>query len=166
MTYDTNFQKKPITLPNYISQTHSLDDLISKVNPYIDLARAINNPSFFFRSAILTARKNIVDKLNQKGLDLLPGEEIMSHSADTADTSNEEHDELHPVSSEYLDSSNPRNFPPANLKLKRGSIIMLLPNINPKIKICNGTRLIVKEIGAYILKVSASKYVNDEVEQI
>ncbi|CEP15859.1 hypothetical protein [Parasitella parasitica] len=146
--------------------THSLDGLISKVYPYQDLARAINNPSFFFESAILTTRNNIVDKLNQKRLDLLPGEEITSHSADTADTSNEENDEVHPVSSEYLDSLNPGNFPPANLRLKRGCIIVLLPNINPKIRLCNGTRLIVNEIGAYILKVSVSNYVNDEVEQI
>ncbi|CEP17768.1 hypothetical protein [Parasitella parasitica] len=92
MAYDPNSQNKPIILPNYmcISQTHSLDDLTSKVFPYQDLARAINNPSFFFSSAILTTRNNIVDKLNQKVPNLLPGEEITLHSANTADTSNQE----------------------------------------------------------------------------
>ncbi|CEP09018.1 hypothetical protein [Parasitella parasitica] len=108
----------------------------------------------------------IQDELNQKVLDLLPGEEITLHSADTADTSNEENDEIRQVSSEYLETLNPGNFPPAKLKLKRGCIIMLLRNINPQIGLCNGTRLIVKEIGAYILKVSVIKDTNEAGEQI
>ncbi|CEP11524.1 hypothetical protein [Parasitella parasitica] len=166
MAYGPNFQNKLITLPDYISQTHSLDDLISKVYPYPDLTRAINNPSFFFKSAILITRNDIVDELNQKVLDLLPGEEITLHSADIADTSNEENDEVHQVSSEYLETLSPGNFPPAKLKLKRGCIIMFLRNTNPQIGLCNGTRLIVKEIGAYNLKVSVIKDTNEAGEQI
>ena len=43
---------------------------------------------------------------------------------------------------------------------------MLLRNIDPKAGLCNGTRLIVKEIGSYVLKVAVMKAVDDGNEQI
>ena len=44
--------------------------------------------------------------------------------------------------SEYLHTLKPNGFPQHLLKLKPGMPIMLLRNINPRLGLCNGTRLI------------------------
>ena len=49
-------------------------------------------------------------------------------------------------STEYLNTLTPSGMPPHVLELKKGSIIMLLRNINMKIGLCNGTRMIVHQI--------------------
>lgn len=79
---------------------------------------------------------------------------------DTTDTSNEENDEVYQASSEYLETLNP-----GNLK-KKGCIVMLLRNINPRNGLCNGTRLIIKDTGKYVLTVAVIKDNNEENEQV
>ncbi|KAF2345689.1 DNA helicase Pif1-like, partial [Trinorchestia longiramus] len=44
---------------------------------------------------------------------------------------------------EFLNYLNLSGMPPHNLKLKRGAIVMLLRNLNPKQGLLNGTRLII-----------------------
>ncbi|SAM03783.1 hypothetical protein [Absidia glauca] len=61
---------------------------------------------------------------------------------------------------------NPGNFPPSKLTLKVGCIVMLLRNLNPKKGLCNGTRLIVKEIGQYVLKVAVMKLNENSEDQV
>lgn len=43
---------------------------------------------------------------------------------------------------------------------------MLLRNLNPQRGLCNGTRLIIKEIGKYVLKVAVINNGGDEYNQI
>ena len=45
---------------------------------------------------------------------------------------------------EFLNSISPGVLPPHILSLKKGAPIMLLRNINPKARLCNGTRLICR----------------------
>lgn len=106
-------------------------------------------------------RSITVDLLNQKILDLMPGESTTLCSADSSDISDEE---VYQVSPEYLQTLNPGNFPPSRLTLKVGCIIMLLRNLNPQRGLCNGTRMIVKEIGSYLLKVAIMN--DNDTEQI
>lgn len=47
---------------------------------------------------------------------------------------------------EFLNSITPSGMAPHVLKIKVGSIVMLLRNINMKQGLCNGTRLIIKQI--------------------
>ena len=47
--------------------------------------------------------------------------------------------------SDYLNTLTPNGFPRHFLKLKPGMPVMLLRNISPKEKLCNGTRLIFRE---------------------
>ena len=98
----------------------------------------------------------------------MPGEAVTLISADKADYSDEENtnNELYRVSNEYLQTLNPGNFPPAKLVLKVGCIVMLLRNLNPQKGLCNGTRLMIKEIGRYILKVAVVKNSRPNEEQI
>ena len=50
------------------------------------------------------------------------------------------------IPSETINSINQSGLPVHKLKLKTGCSVILLRNINPKIGLCNGTRLIIKEL--------------------
>lgn len=83
-------------------------------------------------------------EINRKIIDLLPGVPSIYYSADSV-SSKDPSDELnYPV--EFLNNQTPSGMPPHVLLLKKGVIIMLLQNLNPKKGLCNGTRLIVREL--------------------
>ncbi|OBZ80282.1 ATP-dependent DNA helicase pif1, partial [Choanephora cucurbitarum] len=127
-------QNARIPLPQYISQTYSLNKLIYKMYPVQMLNEVLNNPSSLCNSAILTSRNDTVDAINLKVLDMMPGEAVTLISADKADYSDEEsaNNELYRVSNEYPQTLNLDNFSPAKLTLKVGCIVMLLRNLNPQ----------------------------------
>ena len=147
---------------------HDLTDLIAKVYFSENLIQALNNPSLLYKSDILTSKNSVVDSIYEEVLNLMPGEPVTLISADKADYSDKENSnkEVYRVSNEYLQTLNPGNFPPAKLVLKVGCIVMLLKNLNPQKGLCNGTRLMIKEIGRYILKVAVVKNSRHNEEQI
>jgi hypothetical protein len=103
-----------------------------------------------FTSTALLAAKNVyVDKLNLICLKIFPG---IYHTMESADEVDKDSDEatLYPV--EFINSLEPSGMPPHKLILKIGAPVMLLRNLDPKNGLCNGTRLIVKSIGRYIIK--------------
>ena len=57
---------------------------------------------------------------------------------------------LYPV--EYLNTLNANNFPCHKLKLKVGVPIMLLRNLNQSLGLCNGTRLIITNLGHNVIE--------------
>lgn len=149
-TYNPAMQNIDIEIPSYIDQWNSLDCFIAKVYPQQDLERAITHPELFAKTSILSTRNDTVDLLNQKVLDLIPGQPFTLLSSDTVAAFE---NDIHQVSSEYLQTITPSGFPPAKLTLKVGCIVMLLRNLNPGRGLCNGTRLIVKQIFHYALQV-------------
>ena len=94
-----------------------------------------------------------MDELNEYMLNLVPGNEIEYYSADSIskciDTCNDANI-LYPI--EYLNSLTANNFPTHKLKLKIGVPIMLLRNLNQSIGLCNGTRLIVTNLGQNVIE--------------
>ena len=84
---------------------------------------------------------------------LLPNQEREYLSADTIskciDAPNDAQ-VLYPV--EYLNTLNSNNFPPHRLLLKVGVPIMLLRNLNQSLGLCNGTRLIVTQLGDNVIE--------------
>ena len=167
ITYTPEMQNALITLPSYIYSTTILNDLIEKIYPAQFLADALLNPQLLYKSAILSTRNDTVDQLNSQILERVPGVSAVLLSADEADTPpDSELDEVFQVTPEYLQSLSPNNFPPARLILKVGCIVMLLRNIDPQAGLCNGTRLVVKEIGSFVLKVAVLKNDEEEGEQI
>ena len=62
----------------------------------------------------------------------------------------EELEVLYPI--EFLNSLNFNGFPQHELRLKKNIPIMLLRNINPSIGLCNGTRLMIIELGLKVIE--------------
>lgn len=83
-------------------------------------------------------------EMNRKIIGLLPGEFEIYYSADSV-VSEDPTDVINfPI--EFLNDQTPSGMPPHVLLLKKGAIIMLLRNLNPKNGLCNGTRMIVKAL--------------------
>lgn len=65
-------------------------------------------------------------------------------SSDSIDDQSDEDQQNYSI--EFLNELSPGGMPPHKLNLKIGAIVMLLRNLNTKRGLCNGTRLIVKEL--------------------
>ena len=165
MTYSPEYQNTTIGLPNYIHTTTSLDSLISQVYPEDLLANTANRSQELYKSAILATRNITVDEINEKILEAMPGISLRLVSADSVEESDDD-DEVFQLTPEYLQTITPNGFPPARLTLKVGCIVMLLRNLNPTVGLCNGTRLMILEIGSYVLKVLVLKNISDAAEHI
>jgi hypothetical protein len=77
--------------------------------------------------------------LNEEVLGQLPGEDRVYYSTDAVITDDPTEAQRYPP--EFLNSLTPSGMPPHRLRLKIGSIIMLLRNISIQNGLCNGTRL-------------------------
>lgn len=109
--------------------------------------------SYLQSTAIVTPYNETVDFVNDYMLSLLPGEQKTYLSCDSLSKSasvSEEQEQLYPV--EYLNSLSFSGFPSHKVELKNGAIIMLLRNINQAGGLCNGTRLIVTNLGRHIIE--------------
>jgi hypothetical protein len=86
-----------------------------------------------------------VDSLNQKILNLFPGQTQVFHSADSIPPSAHagEDDPMLNYPMEYLNSINCSGLLLAALALKPGCPVMILRNLNPAKGVCNGSRGIV-----------------------
>ena len=107
------------------------------------------NHTWLCERAILAPKNISVNDINSQIQNLLPGDAKCYASIDTVT------DEAQSVSypTEFLNSLEPPGLPPHNLFLKRGVPIMLLRNLNPP-KLCNGTRLCVKNLFPHIIEAT------------
>lgn len=120
---------------------------------YPDFQRRFQDADYIKERAILATTNEIVDEINDYMVKLLPNQEREYLSADTIskciDAPNDAQ-VLYPV--EYLNTLNSNNFPPHRLLLKVGVPIMLLRNLNQSLGLCNGTRLIVTQLGDNVIE--------------
>lgn len=86
--------------------------------------------------------------MNEAILEKVPGDEAVYYSEDTALC--EEDNDTYP--SEFLNSLNPSGMPPHVLRLKPLTVVMLLRNLNVSEGLCNGTRMVVKQLLRYTAK--------------
>ncbi|KAK4384547.1 hypothetical protein Sango_3050100, partial [Sesamum angolense] len=90
--------------------------------------------------AILAAKNEHVDRLNETLISLFPGEEKIFNSFDDAfDDTHNYYEE------EFLNSLTPNWLPPHKLVLKKNCPIILLRNLYPSNDLCNGTRMVYRE---------------------
>ncbi|CAN6685077.1 unnamed protein product [Malus baccata var. baccata] len=118
----------------------SINQLIAKIFP--NLEDHMNDATYMVERAVVTPTNEDVDMLNEKIINMFPGLEETMYSFDSV-----EDDERNLYQPEFLNSISLGGLPPHKLTLKRGAPIMLLRNIDPKLGLCNGTRLLCR--GSY-----------------
>jgi ATP-dependent DNA helicase PIF1 len=91
---------------------------------------------------IVTPTNNLSDEINKIATNLMPGQlfNIRSYDKLMDDSSQAKYP------TEFLNSLNISGLPPHELQLKIGLPVILLRNISPNNGLCNGTRLIIKQI--------------------
>ena len=101
--------------------------------------------------AILTPKNQESIDINEKILRRVESELKCYNSVDSIqqDTTNAEEAANYPL--EFLNSLTPGGMPPHRLNLKVGSVVMLLRNLDSTRGLCNGTRMIVKQLMSKVI---------------
>lgn len=134
---------------------HTDDDNISAIvsATYTDFLMNYKSSGYLRERAILTPTNEVAEKVNTHILSMVPqsGREYLScdsvfNSADAVKESNV----FYPP--EVLNAVSMINFPEHKIFLKPGVPIMLLRNLSQSNGLCNGTRLIVKELADRVIQ--------------
>ncbi|XP_026383485.1 uncharacterized protein LOC113278984 [Papaver somniferum] len=115
----------------------SVEKLIDEVFP--ELEKNASDKSYMSQRALITPKNDIVEKLNQKVINIFPGDEIVYHSFDMA-----KDDPNNLWTEDFLNTISPGGFPPHRLILKIGAPIILLRNLDPSYGLCSDTRLLCR----------------------
>jgi hypothetical protein len=119
---------------------------------YPDLLNNYKERSFLQERAILCARNETVQEINDYIMTKLSGEEITYKSCDSVcETSTGGVDGLYPT--EFLNTLKFAGISNHELKLKVGLPVMLLRNINQAAGLCNGTRMTITQLGSKYIEV-------------
>ncbi|KAK1349777.1 hypothetical protein POM88_054784 [Heracleum sosnowskyi] len=120
---------------------------------YPSLLENYKNPAYLKERAILTPKNETVDELNGYLMNMIPGEGrtyLSSDSVCKASIKTDDDDLLYPP--EFLHTLQFSGIPNHDIKLKEGTPIMLLRNLNQSEGLCNGTRLIVTRLGKWSIR--------------
>jgi hypothetical protein len=140
----------PVTLPDYIPRVTTTAELCEAVFPCAQLANADRDPDFFARRAILAIRNDQLPPVNDLLMEHLPGNSQTSYSVDSAST--EDGDPAEEATTEYLRTVDLPGIAPSVLELKVGAPVMLMRNLNPRVGLCNGTRLVITRLGRRVIE--------------
>lgn len=135
---DVHYRNDLLEIPNEMLVNDSIVDAIYGVD--VNLLTAHQ----FAERIILAAKNKDALSVNNEIIGRLNGCLRIYKSADSLISDNPQDILNYPQ--EFLNSQNPSGMPPHELKLKSGAIVMLIRNLNPKKGLCNGTRLVVKEM--------------------
>ena len=111
------------------------------------------NTEYLKERTILAPKNETVNEIKQYMLQFLPGEKnhyLSSDSICKASSNIPDQDNLYPV--EFLNTLEFPGIPNHKIELKEGVPIMLLRNVNQKLGMCNGTRLIMTHLGTWIIE--------------
>eukprot|EP00299_Pterocystis_sp_00344_P015751 c7877_g1_i2.p1 GENE.c7877_g1_i2~~c7877_g1_i2.p1 ORF type:complete len:499 (+),score=52.57 c7877_g1_i2:1156-2652(+) len=122
-------------------ESNNINDLIEVIFPDID---AITHPYSLCERAILTPWNESTLDINDRILQRLPGREAVFCSADSVDADG--------------------NDSEAAVTYPVGAIYLLLRNLNPKIGLFNGTRVVVNYFRQHVIvvKIASGSFVNIE----
>ena len=132
---------------NFVQMVRQDHDLQFAVYP--ELAERYKNLDWLQERAILAPRNDSVNEINWSLQNMLPSAEVVYNSIDTVVDRSESVE----YPTEFLNSLNPAGLPPHKLKLKKGTPVMMLRNIDPP-KLCNGTRLVVKNLMPNVIEAT------------
>jgi hypothetical protein len=105
--------------------------------------------------AILCPKNDATLEINNEIIERLEGVSKTYLSIDTVESENDSERLAYPV--EVLNSLELSGLPPHKLTLKKGCVIMLLRNLNTRAGLCNGTRLIVRELKNNVIDANILK---------
>ncbi|KAK8956524.1 hypothetical protein KSP39_PZI001308 [Platanthera zijinensis] len=145
LAYDDDMIQLPTSMIIPWEGEHSINVLINTV--FSDITCSATDSDYWEDRALLAPLNDDVTLLNDKCLNLLLGDEITYYSFDSVD---DDSSNLYPQ--EFLNSISPGTLPPHKLSLKKGSPIMLLRNLNPRIGLCNGSRLLCRHFSRNIIE--------------
>uniref|UniRef100_A0A803MLE5 DNA helicase Pif1-like 2B domain-containing protein n=2 Tax=Chenopodium quinoa TaxID=63459 RepID=A0A803MLE5_CHEQI len=144
-TVDEDMIKLPSSICAGNGDNISVDNLIHQIFP--NLTKHVGDVSYMVQRAIITPTNDEVDMLIEKILTEFVGEEKTYYSCDTVPE-----DRQNLYQQEFLNSLSFGGLPPHILKLKVGSPIMLLRNIDTSSGLCNGTRLICSRLTDHVIE--------------
>ncbi|XP_073129488.1 uncharacterized protein, partial [Henckelia pumila] len=137
---DGNFIKLPNSMIIPWESENSIQQLIDSVFP--NMSDHVHDANYMVDRAIITTKNVDVDEINEILILKFPGEEKVYTSWDSI-----EDDNHNLFQEEFLNSLCPSGLPPHRITLKVGCPIMLLRNVAPELGLCNGTRLICRNLG-------------------
>jgi len=134
--------------PSMVLPSSNPGDLITHV--FGDLAgdASCREASSLIHKAVLTPKNDDANALNSIAIERLPGTPRTFESCDKM----VDDDSAVQYPEEFLNSLQPQGMPPSTLTLKVGAVIMLLRNMNQKLGLTNGTRLIVCGLHKYVIQ--------------
>lgn len=129
---------------------HSSNDVIRDLVDviYPDFKENMRNADYLRQRSILTPTNVIVGDVNDYILHLIPGDTHTYYSQDSMADMNlgeNENDFQSAFPTEYLNSINMPCLPKHELKLKVGSMVMRMRNLDQIMGLCSGTRMILKK---------------------
>ncbi|CAL5441876.1 unnamed protein product [Camellia sinensis] len=129
---------------NFSNAENPIKDLIQTVFP--NLKNYSEDPISMINSVVLTPKNDCVQEINALLIKQFPTKGRLYTSIDkTIDPNDQGQYE------DFLNSLEPNGLPPHHLELKINSPIMTLRNIDPSIGLCNGTRLICRDLKDFII---------------
>ncbi|KHN18086.1 ATP-dependent DNA helicase PIF1, partial [Glycine soja] len=147
----TNFAKWILQIGDelfILNYTDPIDAIVQSTYP--NIRQHYKDLEFLQSRAILASTNEIVDHINDYVLSLIPEEYLSSDSIEKFDTIESEGFSI--ITIEFLNSLSTSGLPNPKIKLKVGSPIMLLRNLDQNEGLCNGTRLIITRLANHIIE--------------
>ncbi|XP_074283183.1 uncharacterized protein LOC141607729 [Silene latifolia] len=144
-----------IELPDDIRKKN-VDESVAAIvhSTYPSFVTEYRNSDYLQERAIVAPTHEIVETINDYVLFLIPADEKIYYSSDEI-SKEESNSEIHEVySTDFLNSIKCSGLPNHELKLKVGASIMLLRNIDQRQGLCNGTRLVVTNLGVRVIRAT------------
>lgn len=142
-----------VQIPDDLLIHECVDPLLSLVEfAYPDLLQNMNMTCYFQDRGILAPTLESVERVNDYVISMIPGdlrEYLSSDSVCQSDENSEVHGEW--FTTEFLNEIKCSGIPNHKLFLKVGVPVILMRNIDQAAGLCNGTRLLVNELGNNVI---------------